>query len=81
MALQPQSISAAAFNDNDAGGNNYFAGKAIYIHEVDGSYASIYSDSGGANLIAQNGINNVTASNGVFTFSINGGEYYAQSDG
>lgn len=81
MTLQPQSISAAAFNDDDAGGNNYFSGKAIYVHKTNGSYASIYSDSGGVNLIAQNGINNVTNDKGVFTFYIDGGEYYAQSDG
>lgn len=81
MTLQPQSISAAAFNDDDAGGNNYFAGKAIYIHKTSGSYANIYSDSGGVNLITQNGINNVTNDKGVFTFYIDGGEYYAQSDG
>lgn len=81
MALQPQSIGAAAFNDNDAGGNNYFAGKPIYIYKANGSYANIYSDSGGSNPIPQNGINNVTGDNGVFTFYIDGGEYYAQSDG
>lgn len=81
MALEQITFNIAAFNDADAGGNNYYAGIIYEVFNLNDTLADIYSDSTGANPINQDGISNVSSSKGMVKFYIDKGAYYAVTEG
>lgn len=76
MALEQIKYNIAAFEDSDAGGNNYFAGTIFEIFNTNDTLADIFSDAGGFNPINQDGIVNVSNSEGRCVFYIESGNYY-----
>lgn len=80
MALQIYTLTLGNLKD-DQDGNNYSADTPVYIVKSDGSFASIYSNSSGSNLINQNGIDNLSNSSGEFTFFVESGQYIVRVNG
>lgn len=76
MALKQTTFNLAAFNDSEAGGNNYFAGIIFEVYKTNDTLADIFSDAAGANPINQDGIENVSDSSGRCNFYIEDGSYY-----
>ena len=76
MALEQITFNIAAFNDADAGGNNYFAGEIYEVFNTNDTLADIFSDAAGTNPINQDGISNKSNASGEVTFYINNGSYY-----
>lgn len=81
MALKQTIFNVAAFNDSEAGGNNYFAGTIFEIYNTNDTLADIFSDAAGANPINQDGIENVSDSSGRCNFYIEDGSYYIKIGG
>ena len=81
MALEQITFNIAAFNDADAGGNNYFAGEIYEVFNTNDTLADIYSDAAGANPINQDGISNKSNASGEVVFYIGSGSYYVLSGG
>lgn len=81
MALEQITFNIGAFNDADASGNNYFAGKIYEVFNTNDTLADIYSDAAGANPINQDGISNKSNSSGEVAFYIDKGSYYIVVDG
>lgn len=77
MPLQFKNIAVGNLQD-DVGGNNYAANKAVYILNLNNTLAQIFSDEAGATPIVQDGVNNVTNSKGVFGFWVEAGDYFVQ---
>lgn len=81
MALEQITFNIGAFNDSDAGGNNYFTDTVFEVkNQSDNTFATIYSDSGGTTQIPQNGIDNVSNSRGECNFYIDDGDFYIEVD-
>jgi len=76
MALKQTIFNIAAFNDSEAGGNNYFAGTVFEVYNTNDTLADIFSDAAGANPINQDGIENVSDSSGRCNFYVEDGSYY-----
>lgn len=81
MALEQITFNIGAFNDANAGGNNYYTNTVFEVRsQSDNTFASIYSDESGNNLIPQNGIDNISNSVGECEFYIGEGEFYILVD-
>ncbi|ANY29590.1 hypothetical protein BOX08_gp25 [Pseudoalteromonas phage BS5] len=81
MALEQITFNIGAFNDANAGGNNYYTGTVFEVKkQSDNTFASIYSDPDGGFPIAQNGIDNLSNSIGECNFYIDTGDYYIEVD-
>ncbi|MAD41141.1 MAG: hypothetical protein CL623_01970 [Arcobacter sp.] len=79
MALEQITFNIGAFNDSDAGGNNYFTDTVFEVkNQSDNTFATIYSDSSGTTQIPQNGIDNVSNSRGECNFYIDDGDFYLE---
>jgi hypothetical protein len=77
MALEQITFNIGAFNDSDAGGNNYFANTVFEVkNQSDNTFAVIYADESGTTQIPQNGIDNVSSEFGECVFYINTGDYH-----
>jgi lysophospholipase L1-like esterase len=82
MALEQITFNIGAFNDSDAGGNNYFTDTVFEVkNQSDNTFATIYADSSGATQIPQNGIDNVSNSRGECSFYIDDGDFYIEVSG
>ncbi len=81
MALEQITFNIGAFNDSDAGGNNYFTNTVFEVkNQSDNTFATIYADSSGTTQIPQNGIDNVSNSRGECNFYIDDGDFYLEVD-
>ena len=81
MALEQITFNIGAFNDSDAGGNNYFTDTVFEVkNQSDNTFATIYADSSGTTQIPQNGIDNVSNSRGECNFYIDDGDFYIEVD-
>jgi hypothetical protein len=81
MALEQITFNIGAFNDSDAGGNNYFVNKVFEVkNQSDNTFATIYADASGATQIPQNGIDNISNSRGECNFYIDDGDFYLEVD-
>jgi hypothetical protein len=81
MALEQITFNIGAFNDSDAGGNNYFTDTVFEVkNQSDDTFATIYADASGATQIPQNGIDNVSNSRGECNFYIDDGDFYLEVD-
>ena len=79
MALEQITFNIGAFNDSDAGGNNYFTDTVFEVkNQSDNTFATIYADSSGTTQIPQNGIDNVSNSRGECNFYIDDGDFYLE---
>lgn len=79
MALEQITFNIGAFNDANAGGNNYYVGTVFRVKkQSDGAFAFIYSDAAGDFPISQNDIDNVSNSIGECNFYIEAGNYYIE---
>lgn len=79
MALEQITFNIGAFNDSDAGGNNYFTDTVFEVkNQSDNTFATIYADSSGTTQIPQNGIDNVSNSKGECNFYIDDGDFYIE---
>lgn len=76
MALEQITFNIAAFNDNDAGGNNYYDGVIYEVFNMNDTLADIFSDASGTSQINQDGIANVSDDVGGVLFFIDAGNYY-----
>lgn len=65
-------------NDTDVNGKNYAAAEPVYIRNLNGTFAAIYSDSLGQNEIIQDGSRNITNQTGEFSFFCEHGKYLQQ---
>jgi hypothetical protein len=75
MSLKSFTASIGAITDASNNGKNYVSGQAIYIRTINGTLASIFSDSAGLSEITQDGVSNVTDNRGQFTFYVEAGDY------
>lgn len=81
MALEQITFNIGAFNDGNAGGNNYYAGLTFEVkNQSDNTFASIFSDPDGSFPISQNGIDNISSSIGECNFYIGQGDFFIQVD-
>ena len=81
MAFAPLTFTIGAFNDSDAGGNNYFTNTVFEVkNQSDNTFATIYADASGTTQIPQNGIDNVSNSRGECNFYIDDGDFYLEVD-
>jgi hypothetical protein len=81
MALEQITFNIGAFNDSDAGGNNYFTNTVFEVkNQSDNTFATIYADASGTTQIPQNGIDNISNSRGECNFYIDDGDFYLEVD-
>jgi hypothetical protein len=79
MALEQITFNIGAFNDSDAGGNNYFTNTVFEVkNQSDNTFATIYADSSGTTQIPQNGIDNISNERGECNFYIDDGDFYIE---
>lgn len=81
MALERITFNIAAFNDADAGGDNYFSETIYNVFNTNGTLADIFSDAFGSNAVNQDGIANTSDATGKVLFFIAVGKYYYTVNG
>lgn len=79
MALQY--YRTVIINDRSESGSNVAIAEPVYIRELSGVLARIYSDPLGQNEIIQDGSRNITNNRGEFSFYCEHGKYGQQSNG